>query len=114
MLYHLLILSFVFLAGSDISTTKPPSVICELRGTVYIEEYPERANFLIYEEDSEAFADMLIYETDNALFATEAGIWYFTDQKGFADFSVYFVESKGNSDFTVYFTSFESLAGCNN
>lgn len=113
MLYHLLILSFVFLTGSDISATKPPSVICELRGTVYIEEYPDHANFLIYEEDSEAFADMLIFETDNALFATEAGIWYFTDQKGFADFSVYFVESKGNSDFTVYFTSFESLAGCN-
>ena len=87
---------------------------CELKGTVYIEEYPERANFFIYEDDSEAFADLLIFETDNALFATEPGVWYFTDQKGFADFSVYFVDSKGHADFTVYFTSFESFAGCNN
>ncbi len=87
---------------------------CKLKGTVYIEEYPEGANFFIYEDDSEAFADMLIYETDNALFATEPGVWYFTDQKGFADFSVYFVDSKGHADFTVYFTSFESFAGCNN
>jgi len=112
MLYRLLILFIVFITGSDIYSASPPAVICELKGTVYIEEFPERANFLIYEEDSEAFADMLIYEMDNALFATKAGIWYFTDQKGFADFSVYFVESKGNSDFTVYFTSYESLAGC--
>ena len=114
MLYCLVILSFIFFASKETSSVNPPSVICELRGTVYIEEYPERANFLVYEEESEAFADMLIYETDNALFATKAGIWYFTDQKGFADFSVYFVESKGNSDFTAFFTSYESLAGCKN
>lgn len=87
---------------------------CELRGSFYIEEYPDRANFLIYEEESEAFADMLIYETDNALFADKPGLWYFTDQRAFADFTIYFVESKGNADFTVYFTSFESFAGCNN
>ena len=87
--------------------------ICQLRGTVYITENPDEANFYLYEEDSEAFADFLIFETDNALFATEPGIWYFTDKKGFADFSVYFLESKGHADFTVYFTSFESFAGCN-
>jgi hypothetical protein len=86
---------------------------CALKGTVYIADNPDDANFYLYEEDSEAFADFLIYETDNALFATEPGKWYFTDEKGFADFSVYFVESKGHADFTVYFTSFESFAGCN-
>ena len=110
-----LILAYTLLSllGIDRSNTQPLN-ICELRGTVYIEDNPNRANFFLYEEDSEAFADFLIFETDNALFATESGVWYFTDKRVFADFSVYFVESKGSADFTVYFTSFESFAGCNN
>lgn len=86
---------------------------CELRGSFYIEEYPERADFLVYEEDSEAFANLLVFETDNSLFADRPGIWYFTDDRAFADFTIYFVESKNNAHFTVYFTSFESFAGCN-
>ncbi len=87
---------------------------CELRGSFFIEEYPDRANFLVYEEDSEAFADLLVFETDNSLFADKPGIWYFTDDRAFADFTIYFVESKNNANFSVYFTSFESFAGCNN
>ena len=87
---------------------------CELRGSFFIEEYPDRADFLVFEEDSEAFADLLVFETDNSLFADKPGIWYFTDDRAFADFTIYFVESKNNADFTVYFTSFESFAGCNN
>ena len=99
--------------GDGEQVSSQPLDICELKGTVYIEEDPERANFFLYEEESEAFADFLIFETDNALFATEPGVWYFTDQRGFADFTVYFAESKGQADFTVYFTTFESFAGCN-
>jgi Family of unknown function (DUF6150) len=87
---------------------------CELRGSVYIEEYPEQADLMVYEEDSEAFANLLVFETDNALFADRAGIWFFTTDRAFADFTVYFVESRDNADFSVYFTSFESFAGCNN
>jgi hypothetical protein len=86
---------------------------CELRGSFFIEEYPDRADFLVFEEDSEAFADLLVFETDNSLFADKPGIWYFTDDRAFADFTIYFVESKNNADFTLYFTSFESFAGCN-
>jgi hypothetical protein len=87
---------------------------CELRGSVFIEEYPDRADLLVYEEDSEAFADLLVFETDNSLFADRPGIWFFTTERAFADFTVFFVESKNNADFSVYFTSFESFAGCNN
>ena len=87
---------------------------CELRGSIFIEEYPDRADFLVYEEDSEAFADLLVFETDNSLFADKPGMWYFPEERAFADFTIYFVESKNNADFTVYFTPFESFAGCNN
>lgn len=108
------ILILIYLnVGGSVQVNPQPLDICDLKGTVYIEEVPERANFFLYEEESEAFADFLIYETDNALFATEPGVWYFTDQRGFADFTVYFVDTKGHADFTVYFTSFESFAGCN-
>lgn len=113
MIQHHLIVLVIVLAGYW-QTGNQTINLCELKGTVYIEEYPDMANFLLYEEDSEAFADFLIFETDNALFATESGVWYFTDKRGFADFTVYFVDSKGHADFTVYFTQFESFAGCNN
>lgn len=111
-MYIILFLVTFYPEGYDMNSTQPID-ICKLKGTVYIADNPNDANFFLYEEDSEAFADFLIYETDNALFATEPGVWFFTDKKGFEDFSVYFVESKGNADFTVYFTSFESFAGCN-
>lgn len=107
------ILSLIILLAGSGSQSGQYQDYCELRGSVFIAEYPAQADFLIYEEDSEAFADMLIFETDNSLFADRNGIWYFTDQQAFADFTVYFVEAKGNADFTVYFTAFESFAGCN-
>ncbi len=108
------ILSLIIIGSSFSEKQLPHQYYCELRGSFYIEEYPDRADFLIYEDDSEAFADLLIYETDNALFADKPGIWFFTDKRAFADFTIYFVQSKGNADFTVYFTSFESFAGCSN
>jgi hypothetical protein len=110
----LFVILTLFNVSGIVTSNIQPVNLCELHGTVYIEDNPDNANFFLYEEDSEAFADFLIFETDNALFATEPGIWYFTDKKGFEDFSVYFVDSKGSADFTVFFTSFESFAGCNN
>ena len=86
---------------------------CKLSGSAYIEEFPANAKILVYEETSEAFADVLIYESDNALFADKPGIWYFVEDKAFADFTIGFVDSKNQADFTIYFTSFESFAGCN-
>jgi hypothetical protein len=111
----LLFLLVGLLAGSPLTAQHiNQPYYCELRGSVFIEEYPERADLLIYEEDSEAFADMLVFETDNALFADRPGIWYFVNDRAFADFTVYFVDSRNNADFSVYFTAFESFAGCNN
>ena len=86
---------------------------CRVFGAIYIEEYPENAQFLVYEEASEAHARVQIFEEDNQLMADESGKWFFTDQRQFARYSVYFVEKKVNADFSVYFTEFESFAGCN-
>ncbi|MEL6557127.1 MAG: DUF6150 family protein [Bacteroidota bacterium] len=87
---------------------------CKVFGAIYIEEFPENAQFLVFEEESEAFAKMLIFEEDNKLMADKSGKWYFTDKKAFARYSIYFVDRKSAADFSIYFTNFESFAGCRN
>lgn len=98
------------------ATSVPNPQFCKLFGSVYIEENnPDRADFLVYEEESEAFADIMVfYDIDNRLFANKPGLWHITDKRGFADFSVYFVKKRNQADFSVYFTDVESFAGCNN
>jgi hypothetical protein len=96
------------------NTQRVKTSYCDLKGSVYIVDNPQQANFKVYEEDSEAFADMLVYETDNSLYADKPGVWYFVNNIGFADFTVYMVDSKQNADFTIYYTSYESMAGCSN
>lgn len=106
----------LLLGGPAESTVSPAKTAqidpCQVFGAIYIEEYPENAQFLVYEEESEAFARIQIFEEDNRLMANETGKWYFTDTRDFARYSVYFVEKKINADFSVYFTDFESFAGC--
>ncbi len=89
---------------------------CQLFGSVFIEENnPDRADFLIFEESSDAFCDVVVYaEMDNRLFANKEGLWHITTRRGFEDFSVYFVDKRNAADFSVYFTDVESFAGCNN
>ncbi|MGB3465273.1 MAG: DUF6150 family protein [Cyclobacteriaceae bacterium] len=111
-------ISILFLAGTLLSAdVKPTNTTgqtdpCRVYGAIYIEEFPENAQFLVYEEESEAFAGMLIFEEDNRLMADKSGKWFFTDNKAFARYSVYFVDKKNHADFSVYFTNFESMAGC--
>jgi len=99
-------------AGSH-SSTKQFDNYCQLMGSVYVEDSPKRADFLIYEEESEAMADLIVFKPDNKLFADRPGLWYFTPNKDFADFTVYFTDHKGKANFSVYFTDLETYAGCN-
>ena len=93
--------------------SKEPQIdFCEVYGAIYVAEYPERADYLVYEESSEAFARMIIFEENSEIMADRKGKWYFTDNPDFARFRVYFTERRGAADFSVYFTDFESLSGC--
>lgn len=71
------------------------------------------ADFLVYEEDSEAFADVLVFEHDNPLYADRPGQWAFVENKAFANVYVSFVSNKSRADFSIAFTDTESFAGCN-
>ncbi len=85
---------------------------CGIYGSVYIEEIKRRADYVIYEESSEAFADVNIFQEDNKLLADNGGIWYFTDKREFADFTVYFDDERSNVDFSIYYTDHVTYAGC--
>ncbi len=85
---------------------------CRVYGVIYVAPEPERVDFYIYEETTEAFADILIFEEENQLFADRSGIWFFTEKRSLADFTVYFVEERRDSHFSVYFTESDTFAGC--
>jgi hypothetical protein len=86
---------------------------CKLKGSVYIEEVANFADYRVFVEDVEAFAQMNIFKEEAETFATEPGFWYFTDVRGFADFTIYIEDIKGFADFTIAYTAYRSSAGCN-
>ncbi len=109
----------IFLVAFLLAPASPPVAFsgqidyCRIFGAVYVENKPGRADYHVYVEESEAFADIVVYKADNRLFADKEGLWYFTDKKAFADFTVYFEKEKGLAEFSVCFTDSEAFAGCN-
>ncbi len=85
---------------------------CDLYGSVFIEEDPAKADYIVYVEDSEAFADILVFEEENEFFADKKGIWFFTENEGFAKFSVSFTNDKSKASFTIFYIESPTFAGC--
>lgn len=85
---------------------------CTLRGAVFVEEIESFADFRVFKESVEAFADVLIFQEQARSFADRPGLWYFTDVRAQADFTIAFTETQGFADFSVFFTDFKSIAGC--
>ncbi len=106
---------FILLAGlfPVEKEAAPSQEFCEVYGTVYVEKERSRADYLVYQEKNEAFADLLIYKEANRAYADREGIWYFTDNRGMADFTVYYTKERGQAHFSLFFTDTESFAGCN-
>jgi Family of unknown function (DUF6150) len=85
---------------------------CKLQGSVFIEQVESFADYKVFVEDVENFADLLVFKELARSFADRPGLWYITDVRGFADFTVAFTPVKGFADFSIYFTDFKSIAGC--
>ncbi|MEO1050882.1 MAG: DUF6150 family protein [Bacteroidota bacterium] len=105
----------VFLLVLTLTGFKPndqQNQFCRLYGVVYVEESRAFADHLVFEMDTEAFADLVVFDEENRLFADRSGIWHFTDNRDFADFTIYFTESRDQADFSIYFTETASFAGC--
>ena len=101
-----------FLSGKMNEMAAPRPDVCRIFGGIYIEQDKSRAQFYVFEEETEGFADLLVFEEENRLFADQSGVWYFTEERGLADFTIWFTESRSAADFSVYFTDVVSFAGC--
>lgn len=88
---------------------------CKLYGSVYLERDPRRRGFCsatVFVEQQEAFASLVVFEEANKLFADKAGLWYITDARDFADFTVLVTDNRSFADFGIYYTKVRSFAGC--
>jgi len=97
-------------------TTKVPACILKgkrLSGSVFIANSKYSANFSVFQGSSKYSTDLSVFSTNSKYSATTCGVWYFTNSKYNADFSVYFVNSKYNADFSVYFVNSKYNAGTN-
>ncbi|MEQ8414760.1 MAG: DUF6150 family protein [Imperialibacter sp.] len=110
---------FVFLGliNLSLSSANEPVVsadqdFCGVYGAIFVETDRRRADYIVFEDENEAFADMLIFKESSRVFADRQGIWYFTENRGLADFTIYYVKEKGQQHFSVNFTDTESFAGC--
>lgn len=112
----LLLIGFSCLGLTPERSTSSPAAQridpCKLKGAVFIEAHRNLADFSVYVERVEAFGKVKVFREEAAVFAKEAGYWYFTDQRGFADFTIFVEETRGFEDFTISFTEYRSAAGC--
>lgn len=88
---------------------------CRIFGSVYLETDPRRQGRCfgtIYLEPETAFADVLVFQETNKLFADKAGLWYLTDARDFADYSLFVTTNRNLADFSIQYTKVRSYAGC--
>ncbi|MEM0999346.1 MAG: DUF6150 family protein [Bacteroidota bacterium] len=107
----LLLLLAVF-SGTVSAQSRNDRDPCELQGAVFIEEVESFADYRVFRENVEGFADLLVFREQARTFADRPGLWYFTDNRAMADFTIAFTETQGFDDFSVFFTDFKSIAGC--
>lgn len=109
-----LILSGILLVltGFGFQLQAQSQAYCQLKGPVFVETNPARAQYRVYLEESESFADLLIFKTSNSLFADRPCLWYFTPARAQSDFSILFVKDRAQADFSIHFIETESFAGC--
>ncbi len=106
------LLLVLVLVTLGINASAQSDYYCELKGSVYIEKDKSRADYIVYVEESEAFADMLVFKEENEFFADEAGLWFFTENRGLAEFRIYITDRKSEAHFSIFYTDAPSFAGC--
>jgi hypothetical protein len=90
----------------------PTGDYCKVGGVIFVEPVQGFADYKVFVEDVEAFSSMLVFKESSPGFADAPGIWYFTDVRGAANYSIHFTDVKAFADFSISYTEFRSLAGC--
>lgn len=110
-----MVLAPVFMGSTSVEldqASETPPEYCGLRGAVYVEDVAAFAKYRVFVEDIESFADLVVFKEDSEGFANDPGHWYFTDVRGFADFTIYIEDVKGFADFSIAYTEFRTTVGC--
>jgi hypothetical protein len=111
--FHLFLSLSVLFASSQTTRTTQPINPCDIYGQIYEEKDRRRAQFLVYvEQENEFRSNVVVYKESNLAFADAKGLWYFTNNRGFADYAVHFVEDRSIADFVIYYTDKPHYAGC--
>lgn len=110
--YRILFLGIFWLGFLSASNAQKMDV-CNIYGSVFVTKDAKEADFVVFEEESEAFADLIVFKEENRLFADQKGLWFFTDAIGFATFVVFFTDNIDLADFSIYYIETPAFAGCN-
>ncbi|MEM9326097.1 MAG: DUF6150 family protein [Bacteroidota bacterium] len=108
-----LLLSLFFAQPTEVEVSGIQSPYCNVFGLMHEVQDPRKADFIVYEQDTESFAELIIYDQDNRLYANAPGHWHFVSKPNQARFRLYFTTDPDQAHFSVFFTDFESFAGCN-
>ncbi len=116
-IFSLLLLPFFSVPASEPVTT--PVVAnrdyCKIYGAIYLEhdsKFKNTASHTVFLGEEEAFANLVVFKEKNKLFADDAGLWYITPNKAFADHVLFVTENRNLAAFSVHFTEVRSLAAC--
>ena len=64
--------------------------------------------------DYKSQADLLVYKVDYKSQAKgNNGLWFFVENKSYADVKVFFVDYKSQADLKIFFVDYKSQAGWN-
>ncbi|KAA9331704.1 hypothetical protein F0P96_15320 [Hymenobacter busanensis] len=88
---------------------------CKIYGSIYLERDARRRGYCsatVFLEEQEAFASLVVYQETSKLFADKAGLWYITDARDFADYTVFVTDNRSLADFNIFYTKSRSFAGC--
>ncbi len=113
MLIFFISLFTLFFSSSTQVPAAQPRTICEIFGTAFEEKNVFAATYRVYLEEDEYSADLVVFQETNELMADDTGLWFFTRNRAFSEFTVCFVEDRNMADFTVYFTEIDVEARCN-
>lgn len=88
---------------------------CKIYGSIYLERDPRRRGFCsatVFVEQNDGFANLVVYQEANKLFADKPGMWYITDARDFADYTVLVTDNRAFADFGIFYSKVRSFAGC--
>ena len=112
LLFFSLVQSLLLVPTSEPKSLQPINP-CDIYGQIYEEKDRRRAQFLVYVETENEFrSNLVVFKESNLAFADNKGLWYFTTNRGFADYAVHFVEDRSIADFVIFYTDKPHYAGC--